>query len=44
MIMTEPPELTNDVAGRSDFRNSTTIAVSFNQWNLLMTGAVPPTE
>ena len=42
-IFIEATELVEDIDGRSDFKNSTAITVSFNQWNQLMPGVVPPT-
>ena len=43
-IIIEATELVEDIVGRSDFKNYTTITVSFNQWNQSMPGVVPPTE
>ena len=43
-IIIEATELVEDIDGKSDSRSSTTITVSFNQWNQSMPGTVPPTE
>ena len=43
-IIIEATELVEDIDGRSDSKSYTTITVSFNQWNQLMPGVVPPTE